>query len=346
MSDNFDIGQLVDDFVVGNRRVGDQPDLKAKIHAGIRSGIVDDKPPRPTSPVPKVTAPQFDVYRGINPVELTMERLLIHVVGYVTNATQARNERQLGFMLQLIREGLGLTPMQIALEIGVPSSSIRRWETGDFTAGVPIYWWCSALGLVRPPNFAHVEVIDISPALIQALKDNPNELRRLTPEQFEKFVANRLDRMGYNVNLTGPTTRTDGGIDIIAVPKVMNVASYVLAAQVKHHRGEQKTGRDAVDRLLAWKDTNITIALLVTNTAFTKPALWTAALERNKHFLRLRDFTDLKRWLQDQYGSPEDWREIPDQIEVARGIVIKVPKQTIYLPSGELVGDYIIRHER
>jgi predicted Fe-Mo cluster-binding NifX family protein len=106
--------------------------------------------------------------------------------------------------------------------------------------------------------------------------------------------------MGYNVKRTGPTTRKDGGIDIIAVPKIMNTASYVLAAQVKHHRGERTTGRDAVDRLLAWKDTEIGVGMLVTNTSFTKDALWTAAQERNRHFLRLRDFNDLKRWLQDQ----------------------------------------------
>ena len=45
-----------------------------------------------------------------------------------------------------------------------------------------------------------------------------------------------------------------------------------------------KTVRDAVDRLLAWKGTEIGVAMLVTNTSFTKDAIWTAAQDRNRHF--------------------------------------------------------------
>lgn len=148
-----------------------------------------------------------------------------------------------------------------------------------------------------------------------------------------------LDRMGYEVSLTGSTTRKDGGIDIVAVPKATGVGSVVLAAQVKHYQGNHKTGRDAVDRLLAWKDTEIGVGMLVTNTAFTKDALWTAEQERNRHFLRLRDFTDLQRWLQDQYRSPEDWREIADNIELAPGVVIEVLKPMLYSPSGEVLDE-------
>jgi hypothetical protein len=77
-----------------------------------------------------------------------------------------------------------------------------------------------------------------------------------------------------------------------------NLASVVIAGQMKHHRGDQKTGRDAVDRLLAWKDTYFGIGLLVTNTSFTHDAVWTAQQDRNARFLRLRDFADLKRWLE------------------------------------------------
>ena len=80
--------------------------------------------------------------------------------------------------------------------------------------------------------------------------------------------------------------------------------------------------------------------MLVTNTSFTKDALWNAAQERNRSFLRLRDFTDLKRWLQDQYGSPEDWREIPDKIELAPGIVIEIPRPRLYLADGDPLPDF------
>jgi hypothetical protein len=59
---------------------------------------------------------------------------------------------------------------------------------------------------------------------------------------------------------------------------------------------------------------------------FAKDAIWAAAQERNRDFIRLRDFQDLKRWLRGQYGCSDDWREIPDRIELASGIVIDVPK--------------------
>jgi hypothetical protein len=135
--------------------------------------------------------------------------------------------------------------------------------------------------------------------------------------------------MGYNVTLTGATNRKDGGIDLIAVPKLASVGSVVIAGQMKHHSGDQRTGRDAIDRLLAWKDSYFGVGLLVTNTSFTKDAVWTAQQERNARFLRLRDFTDLKRWLEDRFGEENDWREIPDRIELAPGVVIEIPRPRI-----------------
>jgi hypothetical protein len=138
--------------------------------------------------------------------------------------------------------------------------------------------------------------------------------------------------MGYNVTLTGASNRKDGGIDLIAVPKSANVGSIVIAGQVKHHRDDQKAGRDAVDRLLAWKDSYFGVGLLVTNTSFTRDAVWTAQQERNARFLRLRDFTDLKRWLEGRFGSEEDWREIPDRVELASGVVIEIPRPKIACP--------------
>ena len=80
--------------------------------------------------------------------------------------------------------------------------------------------------------------------------------------------------MGYDVGLTGKTTRKDGGFDIIAVPKIRPVGSFILAGQIKHHWAHQRTGREAVDRLLAWKDSVFGLGLLVTNTAFTRDAVW------------------------------------------------------------------------
>lgn len=143
---------------------------------------------------------------------------------------------------------------------------------------------------------------------------------------FEVLVAERLDRMGYLVRRTGETALRDGGIDLIAVPNTPQVASFLLAVQVKHHRSGLPTGRDAVDRLLAWQDTAFRLGMLVTNTRFTKDAVWAASRDPGKHFLRLRDFSDLTRWLRGAFTSELEWREIPDFIELAPGIAVEVPK--------------------
>jgi len=68
------------------------------------------------------------------------------------------------------------------------------------------------------------------------------------------------------------------------------------------------------------------LGMLVTNTGFTKDALWKAAQEPSKHFLRLRDFADLTRWLHGVFDAPQEWREIPDEIELAPGIFARIPK--------------------
>ena len=191
-----------------------------------------------------------------------------------------------------------------------------------------MYRWCQALGLVSPPNTALVRVVDFSPALLRFIQEEPERLRALTPDQFEHFVAERLDRMGYKVVLTGATNRKDGGIDLVAVPKVARVGSVVIAGQVKHHRN-RKTEREAVDRLLAWKDSYFGVGLLVTNTVFTRDAVWAAMQEQNRRFLRLRDFTDLKRWLEGRFGEESDWREIPSRVELAPGVIVEIPRPNI-----------------
>ncbi len=160
----------------------------------------------------------------------------------------------------------------------------------------------------------------------------------MTPSQFENLVANRLDEMGYDVALTGDTNRSDGGIDLIATPKIRTVGSFVLAAHVKHHRDQRyRTGSDAVQKLLAWKDSPFRMGLLVTNTPFTRQAVWLANQERNRNVLRLRDIEDLRRWLADNFRDEKDWREIPNRILLAPGFDVEVHKAK--LPFGWMKHD-------
>jgi transcriptional regulator with XRE-family HTH domain len=237
---------------------------------------------------------------------------------------------RIGKALKEVRESLRLSQEDVAKQLRVNRITISRCEAGAQVPGTgATYQWCQALGLVLPQRTALVRVVDLSPALLRFLEEDPERLRSLGPDQFETFVADRLDRMGYDVALTGAITMRDGGVDLFAVPKAANLGSVVVAAQIKHHRGNQKSGREDVDRLLSWKGSAFGIGLLVTNTAFTRDAIWTAHKEANASFLRLRDLDDLKRWLEGRYGDERDWREIPQRIELAPGVVIEVPRPNI-----------------
>ena len=177
--------------------------------------------------------------------------------------------QRLGDALRAIRVDLRISQSELGNLVRKDRITVSRWESGTKVPSLENrYIWCLALGLVCPPKTALVRVVDFSPDLLRFLQEVPTHLRSLTPDQFEQFVAERLDRMGYNVTLTGALNRKDGGIDLIAVPKSANLGSHVIAGQVKHHQGDQKTGRESVDRLLALKDYHFGVGLLATNTTF------------------------------------------------------------------------------
>lgn len=242
-------------------------------------------------------------------------------------STNTEAAAELGRALSGIRTELGLTQAELAYRGGLNRIALSQWERGRWPPSLgPIYRWCAALGLVAERDAPQVSFLDVTPQLLVLLRDNPEELRNLSPEQFEHVVAERIDRMGYDVQLTGRTNRRDGGIDLIAVPKIRTIGSFLMAAQIKHHRGDHTTSRPDVDRLLAWKDSPFRIGLMVTNTSFSQDARWLADQVNNRAFLRLRDFEDLKRWLYGQFESEFDWRELPDVISLAPGITVEVPK--------------------
>ena len=183
------------------------------------------------------------------------------------------------------------------------------------------------LGVKPAKHPVIVRVKGVTQELLCMLKRDPSSLATLSPEQFENLVADRLEHMGYRVNLTGALNSRDGGVDLVATPKVQTTVPFVIAGQVKHHRHGKRTGVEAVARFLAWKGTVFKAGLLVTNTDFTSDALWLAAQENNRYWLQLRNIEALKRWIQDNFFCEQDWRscEMPEQIELAPEVTVKIP---------------------
>ena len=342
MAKTFSIRTFIDDLLLRDRRLAERSDITLQLDF---AGEFDELPYQ--MPNKAKGAGSYGVRfekEGLGYVEIAANRQLdqdeyerVRLIGVVVVYCLCRDRLPLAYhigeILKEVRVSLKLSQDDVASQTGTGPFSVWKWEAGAQVLSISaMYKWCHALGLVSPARTALVRVVDFSPELLRFLQEDPIRLRSLTPDQFERFVAERMDRMGYNVTLTGASNRKDGGIDLIAVPKLANVGSVVIAGQMKHHQGEQKTGRGAVDRLLAWKDSYFGVGLLVTNTSFTHDAVSTAQKERNARFLHLRDFTDLRRWLEGRFGEQEDWREIPDRIELAPGIVIDIPRPRITSP--------------
>ena len=179
-------------------------------------------------------------------------------------------------------------------------------------------------GFLRfPPR---VELVDISPQILQLLAREPERIRELNPAGFEDLICNRLDAMGYDLERVGSSTfQKDGGVDIVAWPR-SRVVPCLMAVQAKHTAlPERKIGPEPVRELLSVVQLHgFNVGLLVTNTTFTPDASWVA---QQRHLLmRLRDIHDLRRWLRNEFLREYEWRDLPTEIEVCPGIVVKLPR--------------------
>jgi hypothetical protein len=189
------------------------------------------------------------------------------------------------------------------------------------------------LSLSQPRVPQQVELAILSAEHYQWLLDDPTRIKMLTDSQFEILVADRLSAMGMDVQVVGDTRRKDGGIDIVAWPNKHSGFPFLLAAQVKHHSTARKTGvgvvRDFYGAITS-TGTCFNLGIVVTNTSFSADAKWFAS--HNQTLLRLRDLSDLCRWMKGDYVNEAEWREIPSIIELAPGVTIAIPKKEIWTP--------------
>lgn len=169
-----------------------------------------------------------------------------------------------------------------------------------------------------------IRVLSLSAALASRLADDPDLLHRVSAGEFGEIVCDRLVHMGLEVRRVGNVNQRDGGIDIVFWPRASASFPFLGAAQVKHRRGEtSRVGPAAVREfagVLAGHPFNA--GLLVTNTVFTPDAEWFAS--RHARLLRLRDFSDMKRWLRNDFADELEWREIPARLELCPGVVINL----------------------
>lgn len=145
-------------------------------------------------------------------------------------------------------------------------------------------------------KFEESFVIDYTYKLLEELKIDYSLIFKISPEKFEKLVAELLSKNNFTVRLIGSTNRKDGGIDIIAWKK--EIVTIVLAIQVKFKSFEQKkvTASEVRDFQGALSLNNwLTAGMVVTNTDFTIDAKWIEEQLNSK--LELKNYEDIKSWL-------------------------------------------------
>lgn len=178
-----------------------------------------------------------------------------------------------------------------------------------------------------------VEVCNVTLDLLRLLERRPEELSQIDPEMFEALVADRLRSMGMGVQRVGKTNRKDGGVDIVAWPERLLTVPFLLAVQVKHRSTGKPVGPGPVRDLQGvLSRLPCEVGMLVTNTEFTADARWVA--NQRPTLVRLRDFADVMRWIRGDFLGEMAWQEIPEAIELAPGIMVKIPKWRFFVSQG------------
>lgn len=148
--------------------------------------------------------------------------------------------------------------------------------------------------IILPPEFrSSPAVVIVDPRVLQFFDTQPERMLRLSPWQFQEFVAQVLEELGYHAVL-GPRGR-DGGVDIIA-DRDTPVGPEVVLVQCKRNAAHKKVGEPVVKQLaMDVTDRGVTRGLIVTTSTFTSVAL--KYIEQKRHTLSGADYQKLQEWV-------------------------------------------------
>lgn len=148
------------------------------------------------------------------------------------------------------------------------------------------------------PSGQHREIIINDITIInkewsKILKQTPDFIYKLTPRQFEEYIAELWYNMGYQITLT-PETR-DGGKDIYAYKKDLD-GEILYAIECKKYAKDNKVGRPIIQQLYGVVESEkLTGGIIATTSYFTPDAIKYA--ESLKYRIFLHDIQTLNKFL-------------------------------------------------
>lgn len=142
-------------------------------------------------------------------------------------------------------------------------------------------------------------IIGVNELLTEHLASNPELLRKLAPQSFERFMGEIFANFGYEIEVTRPSK--DGGVDIIAISSNNGILSRTLI-ECKRFTPPNNVGVSYVRQLLGVRASEAaTQGVIVTTSYFTRDAR--SLEEQNKYQISLQDFDAISRWVKDYAGQ-------------------------------------------
>lgn len=136
----------------------------------------------------------------------------------------------------------------------------------------------------------------IEKIIIESAK-NPSAIFKLTPRQFEEYIAKIFEGAGYEVQLTAKTK--DGGADIICMTKKLDIP-IKIAVEAKRYKPDNPISVGLVRSFIGVKDTlGANKLVFVTTSRFTRDAIKFATNPINVHYLELKYMPDIIKWAND-----------------------------------------------
>lgn len=138
-------------------------------------------------------------------------------------------------------------------------------------------------------------VTDIDDEFKAYFKKHPEKLYELTPRKFEELIANIMEDMGFDVELTQATR--DGGRDIIANIKT-KLWDFLAHIECKRYSPDNKVGVGIIREVVGVHHLRkATKSMIVTTSFFSKDAEKEAKLAEN--ILDLKNYNHIKDWLKE-----------------------------------------------
>ncbi|MFM6171359.1 MAG: restriction endonuclease, partial [Sphaerospermopsis kisseleviana] len=138
-----------------------------------------------------------------------------------------------------------------------------------------------------------VDIRSVSDGLLAKAYSDPSLLYEITPRRFEEFVAELLDRLGYDITLTPASN--DGGKDIYAA-KRDDLGTFLYVVECKKYSPDHKVGVGLIRELNGVVQAErATAGILATTSFFTKGAK--EFQERLSNQISLKDYLGLQEWM-------------------------------------------------